>query len=241
MGRRGEDADVMSLRGFSDRLAMRLFEFGVVKTRDQSPGCQGFRIKDHETNSDAPLSPVFLDFRLKGDPVCPGPVTPEQLTEIGWILYGMARMNHLDYACVSAVPNSANPYAEAFSSGCSNGKIRLLKLGKEVDPESGKKKIVRITDGNLKCCESVLLITEVIDRGESTLEAASVIEASGLRVYDILAIVDRSRGGSSRLRDQGYNVYCLFEIRELLELYLYTRKIGNADFYEMMHYLHLES
>ncbi|TSC82091.1 MAG: uridine monophosphate synthetase [Parcubacteria group bacterium Gr01-1014_20] len=232
-----EDAVVLSLRTMSDVVAARLFKIGVVKTKAQSPHGEGYKLKDHEKDPTAPLSPVFLDFRLVNDPKCPGPVSPENLAEIGSILYGMARINRLDYGYVCAVPNSANPYAKAMSEGCPSGRIHLLKLSKEVDATTGEKRILNAVDGKFKPGESVLLVTEVIDRGQCTLEAARVLEANGLRVYDILAIVDRSRGGSKLLRDAGYNVYYLFGIEELLELYMATHRIPKGEFYEVMQYL----
>lgn len=222
----------------SDAVAIRLFDIGVVKTKAMSPGGNGFKLKDHKKNPDAPLSPVFLDFRLVSDPKCPGPVSAENLMEIGSILYGMSSINLLDYSCVCGVPNSANPYAEAMSSGCPSGRIHLLKLTKDVDAQTGERRIPPVVEGKFKPGESVLLITEVVDHGRCTLEAARALEANDLHVYDILAIVNRSRGGSELLRDEGYNVYCLFDIEDLLEFYMSTRRIPKGEYYEVMQYLH---
>lgn len=59
-------------------LALKLFDIGAVQFGE-------FKLKLHEKNPDAPLSPIFFNFRTPDNPK-PGPLTDEVLDLVGKVV-----------------------------------------------------------------------------------------------------------------------------------------------------------
>jgi orotate phosphoribosyltransferase len=51
------------------------------------------------------------------------------------------------------------------------------------------------------------LIDDLITKGQSKLEAITLLEAVGLKVKDILVLVDREQSGAEGLDAHGYTVH----------------------------------
>lgn len=66
--------------------------------------------------------------------------------------------------------------------------------------------------------QSIAVLEDVVTTGGSLLKACQRIEASGLKVAAICAILDREEGGRENLAANGYNLLSLFTRGELLEL-----------------------
>jgi orotate phosphoribosyltransferase len=63
----------------------------------------------------------------------------------------------------------------------------------------------------------VALLEDVITTGDSLLQAANRVEAAGLNVSVVCALVDREEGGADRIRERGYRFLSLFTKTELLQ------------------------
>jgi len=61
----------------------------------------------------------------------------------------------------------------------------------------------------------VALVEDVVTSGASLLKAIRVAEEHGLRVVQVLALVDREEGGRENLKAAGYDLEALFTRREL--------------------------
>ncbi len=62
----------------------------------------------------------------------------------------------------------------------------------------------------------VVIVDEVCTTGESTIEAITAAEETGLIVIAVVSLVDREEGGSDQIR-QKYPYYPVFTAKELLE------------------------
>ena len=82
-----------------EQLARKFFELGVIKIDI----VRGFKLKLHDKNPSAPLSPIFLNLRAYNHPKR-GPLTSEMIKTIGKSFYNTARVFQLDYDCVCGVP-----------------------------------------------------------------------------------------------------------------------------------------
>jgi uridine monophosphate synthetase len=76
----------------------------------------------------------------------------------------------------------------------------------------GTKKLI---EGLYQKGQNCLLVEDVITSGKSLLETIPEIENEGLKVSDIVVVLDRGQGGKELLESKGYRVHTLFSIQEV--------------------------
>lgn len=222
-------------------LAFGLMEVGAFQSRSdigpKNPDGKGFRLKLHETNPDAPLSPFYLNLRT---PDNGGPLTPQLVDAIGLEFYCHAAKLRLQYDCVVGVPNAGNPFAEAYAeiySEASSFDLPVLMMVKE-EGEAGRR-VAGIISGNYQPGQAALVLDDLVTEGHSKIETIKVLEKAGLIVRDIMVLVDREQGGVVQLEQAGYRVHVIYRIRELLALYVDTERITQTMREECLQYLGL--
>src|SRR4051794_12633271 len=155
------------------RLADMLFEIGAVKFG-------AFRIKLHETQPDAPLSPVYLNFRLLRS-------YPEVLGFTAELLLKLAAP--LKFDVLADIPTGVTPIVAV-----------MTYLGKfpMISPRQNTKGygLGVAIDGEYKEGQRVLLVDDVISAGDSKFDAIEKLQKAGLVVEDLLVVVDRQQGGA---------------------------------------------
>ena len=74
----------------------------------------------------------------------------------------------------------------------------------------------RLIEGNFKKGQTVVVLDDVVTRGESTLTAIDAVEKEGGKIAFVAVLVDRQEGGRQKIEERGYKVYPLFTKEELL-------------------------
>jgi len=92
-------------------------------------------------------------------------------------------------------------------------------------------------EGKFEPGQRALLIDDLITKADSKLEAAKALKDNGLIVENILVLVDREQGGAKTLKEAGYNLYSVFKITELLDIYLENGKINKQKYDEAISYI----
>ncbi len=69
-------------------------------------------------------------------------------------------------------------------------------------------------EGPVKPGQSVAIVEDVVTTGGSSLEAIEKVEAFGLKVQRIIAIIDRMEGGAEAFAKKGYKFSSLLTIRD---------------------------
>ncbi|OBQ56820.1 orotate phosphoribosyltransferase [Halodesulfovibrio spirochaetisodalis] len=64
----------------------------------------------------------------------------------------------------------------------------------------------------------VVMLEDVVTTGGSVITAIERIEASGLKVSCVCAVLDRDEGGREALAERGYNLVSIFDRKELVAL-----------------------
>lgn len=64
----------------------------------------------------------------------------------------------------------------------------------------------------------VVMLEDVVTTGGSVITAIERIEASGLKVSYVCAVLDRDEGGREALAERGYNLVSIFDRKELVAL-----------------------
>jgi len=207
-------------------LAKALHRCGAVKFG-------AFKLKLHEKQPDAPLSPIYLNLRTpenKG-----GPLTPKLVDQIGEVLYSTSCRDSLRYHHIAGLPVAGDPFASALHCIVARRDVGLLKLIKtEAD---GARSITGIREGGFAKGEHVLIVDDLVTKAETKLEGIRVLESNGLVVKDILVLVDREQGGSEELAKAGYTVHCAYTLSDLLEIYVSSLDLAPSKRDEVLEYI----
>ena len=75
---------------------------------------------------------------------------------------------------------------------------------------------LKLIEGNFRAGNHVVVLDDVVTRGESTLKAIEAVEQSGGHVELVAVLVDREEGGRQRIIERGYPVVSVFGRNEVL-------------------------
>ncbi len=173
------------------QLALRLHEIGAVK----------FGIF---TLKSGLKSPVYIDLRVLVS-------YPETLKLVSRALAEKAEADKLQFDLIAGIPFAAISIATAMS--LEKG-WRMVFPRKDVKGYGTKAAV----EGKYKAGETALVIDDLITTGASKFEAIAPLEKEGLKVKDVLVLVDREQGGKKELLNEGYHLHSVFTAKELLEI-----------------------
>ncbi|MDO8517860.1 MAG: hypothetical protein Q7S26_01025 [bacterium] len=222
----------------------KLFEVGAVKI-DTRPG-YGFKMRIHDTQPDAPLSPIYLNLRTPDNPK-PGPLTLELVAEIGRILWNVVEESDIAFDGICGIPNAGVPLVKAFDAAAfsdSNSHSPILTLRKEV--RNNKPAFTGIADNdglgatNFKKNRQnhVLLIDDVITYGGTKDGAVKVFIKQGYTIKTILVFCDRQQGGTEHLYNkQGIKLESAFTLSNIVDMLRSIGCVSPADCSIVLKYL----
>lgn len=72
----------------------------------------------------------------------------------------------------------------------------------------------RDVEGPVENGDAVVIVEDVVTTGGSSLKAIEKVEAAGLRVQGVIAIIDRLEGGAQAFADRGHDLQTLLTIRD---------------------------
>lgn len=195
-------------------LALGLIEIGAIKFG-------AFRLKLHDTNPSAPLSPIYVDLRMLRS-------FPKVMDSAIRVYREM--IDGLKFDIYADVPTAATPIVAILSH---ETRVPMVSPRKE-EKEHG---IKRPIDGQFQQGEVALLVDDLITKADSKIEAISVLEENGLKVHDVVVLVDREQGGVQELEKRGYSSHVAFGLKELLDFYLSSGKIDQEQYAKTTTYL----
>jgi orotate phosphoribosyltransferase len=72
----------------------------------------------------------------------------------------------------------------------------------------------RDVEGPVQTGDRVVIVEDVVTTGGSSLQAIEKVEAAGLRVQGVLAVIDRLEGGAEAFAARGFSLRTLLTIRD---------------------------
>lgn len=217
------------LQGDLAQVADQLFEVGAIKFG-------AFRLKLHETQPDAPLSPIYLNLRTPDNPK-PGPLTPELLERLTRLLLDALHAHSVKFEYVAGIPNAGRPIADGLVGQMSpESQVPQLYLMKE-ETKAGRR-IAGLEPGEWSAPGHVLLVDDLITLADTKLEAISTLEECGFDVGTLVVLVDREQGGSEWLEGKEWvRVIAVFTLSQLLNHYVETGVIDQQKADEVKAYV----
>jgi orotate phosphoribosyltransferase len=174
-----------------------------------------FRLKLHEKQPDAPLSPIYVDLRTLRS-------FPDALDAAVATLAEMIAARGLSFALYADVPQAATPLVAVLS--------HLTRIGMITPREVKTHGAGGAINGAFTPGATILVIDDLVTRAESKLEAIRVLEANGLRVRDVAVLVDREQGGAEQLAAAGYHLHAAVTLSQLLDHWRATGGIDQATY-----------
>ncbi len=177
-------------------LIEKLFDIGAVKFGE-------FKLKS------GIMSPIYVDLRVIVS-------YPEILLAVAEAMWG--KINNLKFDLICGVPYTALPIATAMSI---SHNLPMVMRRKEVKDYGTKKAI----EGVFSVDQKVLIIEDLATSGLSVVEIVEPLEHEGLKVDDVIVLLNREQGAHENLKNKNLNLHAVFTITELLQALLEKNRI----------------
>lgn len=209
----GEPSPPEGLTGAQKRLSAQLFDIGAIKFGD-------FRLKLHDKNPEAPLSPIYIDLRVLRR-------FPEAKTTAVDVYQELVRP--LQFDLLADIPTAATPLVSSLSDRLGVGMITpridakahgtRVKIDGLLDSDKGK---------------TVVLIDDLITRADSKLEAVEILTSRGLVVRDIVVLIDRKQGGKEQLAAAGFDLHSALTMDKMLDFHARVGKLNQEEYRDIV-------
>ena len=171
----------------------------------------GVQFGNFTVSESAVSSPVFVNPKvLISNPTALRVASKLMQQEIN-LAQSLRRPRVHPFAVVAGVPVGGLLLASAYSL-----ETNIPLIYARIRPEgTGKRGI----EGRFNAGETALIIDDLITRGSSILETAELLQENGLKVKDVIVLVDREHGAAERLRRHGYNLMSILKLDVMLTHY----------------------
>ncbi len=189
-------------------LILALAEIGAIKFGE-------FRLKS------GTISPIYLDLRV--------------LVSHPSVLRMVARslaivLETCTFQRLAAIPYAALPIGTAVALEMDRPLIYPRREKK--DYGTG-----RAIEGKFHPGETAVVIDDVITTGASKIEAIEPLVAAGLKVQDIVVLIDREQGGAADLATRGYRVHPVLKLKECVLVLKEAKQITDEQYEQVLDFL----
>ncbi|MFQ5729255.1 MAG: orotate phosphoribosyltransferase [Waddliaceae bacterium] len=191
-----------------ENLITKLFDIGAVKFGS-------FTLKS------GIVSPIYIDLRLIVS-------YPQLLKEVADAMWEKTKRLQVD--CICGVPYTALPIATAISLAQGIPMVMRRKEGKEYGTR-------RVIEGVYNYGQQCMVIEDLVTSGASVFETIDPLEHEGLKVKDVVVLIDREQGGKQRLEDCGYHLHAVLILTSMLQHLEAGKKISSETVSEVLEYI----
>jgi uridine monophosphate synthetase len=194
-----------------EQIALTLFDIGCV------------RFGQFKLHSGV-KSPIYIDLRLLIS-------YPQALREAAQAY--VAVLEGLEFDLLAGIPYAALPIGTAISLEMNRPQIFPRKIEKSYGTG-------RTIEGAWQVGQRVVVIEDLITSGDSIIQGIAALKASGLQVKDAVVLIDRQQGGKEYLEQQGYNLYAVMTMTQILSTLLHHGRITSRQRNKVLNFLGLD-
>ncbi len=189
----------------------------------------GVQFGNFTVSESAVSSPVFVNPKvLISNPTALRVASKLMQLEIN-LAQSLRRPRVHPFAVVAGVPVGGLLLASAYSL-----ETNVPLIYARIRPEgTGKRGI----EGRFNAGDIALIIDDLITRGSSILETAELLQENGLKVKDVIVLIDREHGAAERLRRHGYNLMSILKLDVMLTHYKSRGLISEETYNTCAEYL----
>jgi orotate phosphoribosyltransferase/uridine monophosphate synthetase len=189
----------------------------------------GVQFGDFTVSESAVSSPVFVNPKvLISNPTALRVASKLMQQEIN-LAQSLRRPRVHPFTVVAGVPVGGLLLATAYSIETNTPLIYA-----RIHPEGTG---TRGIEGHYTKGETALIIDDLVTRGSNILETAALLEENGLKVKDVIVLIDREHGAAERLRRQGYNLMSILKLDVMLNHYMSKGLISEETYRACAEYL----
>jgi len=155
-------------------------------------------------------SPIYIDLRQII-------AHPALLTRVAGAYRPILRK--LRFSRLAGLPYAAIPIATAISLAESRPMIYPRKEAKDYGTKAE-------IEGEYQAGETVVVIDDLATTGGSKFEAIQKLTAAGLKVKDVVVLIDRQSGAKEALAQAGFKLHAVLTIAQLLDYWEETGRVG---------------
>ena len=159
------------------------------------------------------LSPIYIDLRRLAS-------FPGWMTQVAAAYIGLLR--ELKFDRLAALPLAALPIATAISLQSNWPMIYPRKLTKDYGTTAE-------IEGIYNPGETAVVIDDLATTGGSKFEAIHKLTGAGLRVEDVVVLIDRESGAKQALAEAGYRMHAVFTLTQLLDYWEETQRLSQVQ------------
>ena len=189
----------------------------------------GVQFGNFTVSESAVSSPIFINPKvLISNPTALRVASKLMQQEIN-LAQSLRRPRVHPFTIVAGVPVGGLLLASAYSL-----ETNIPLIYARTHPEgTGKRGI----EGHFTQGDSALIIDDLITRGSSILETAALLEENGLKVKDVIVLIDREHGAVERLHRYGYNLISILRLDVMLTHYMSKGLISEEVYRNCAEYL----
>lgn len=94
----------------------------------------------------------------------------------------------------------------------------------------------RLVEGEYNRGETAIVVDDVLITGKSVLEGVGKLEDSGLKVSDIVVLIDHGSGVRKRIAERGYQAHAVLTLSEIGQTLHQARRIDDAQYDKICHF-----
>ena len=166
-------------------------------------------------------SPIYIDLRQIIS-------YPRLVEQIGAAYLPILR--GLQFDRVAGLPYAAIPIATAVSL---QGGYPMIYPRKEAKAYGTKAEI----EGEYRAGENIVVVDDLATTGGSKFEAIEKLTSAGLKVKDVIVLIDRQSGAKEALAEAGYELHAVLTITQLLDYWEKTGKVEEDKIREAREFL----
>lgn len=190
-----------------ESLVITLFDIGAI---------QFGRFKLHDSSK----TTVYVDLRVLVS-------FPPVLRQMAALYHDFIKRIGLEFDILTAPPLAGLPIATALCLEMNEPLIYPRKTAKSYGSGKG-------IEGVWTIGQKALVIDDVVDTGESIVEAIAALKAQGLQISAAIVFLDRERGGAKLLKQEGYRLFHLIALSDLLAVLRDNEKISQKQYSRSM-------